>query len=273
MVPIRLLPLVFSAAVSSDPGSARDQWLQVDPFRSAIPVTTSVELFTGDFEHPELVQRRPATQYVRFDLRVPRGSDPMLDRLLETGPAICTLDMARLGLGANTYVLALDTMPSTSERGAAPFNAWLRKEGLQEVLSQRAKQGHEAAPGEERHTHHMKAIFQRGPDPSDFVTMPVGQDLEIVTLQNPNKLAVESSLPVLVLFHGQPLVGRTVTAWNRYDGRVRTKTARTDALGRASFVLDHPGDWLLRAVNLEPSKEPDADWRSYWASLTFSMGP
>jgi hypothetical protein len=30
------------------------------------------------------------------------------------------------------------------------------------------------------------------------------------------------------------------------------------------------GDWLLSLVHMEASKEEGADWRSYWASLSFS---
>ncbi len=267
-----LFCLVLMAAPAPAAPAATDQWLQIDPFRSDTTVTTKVALLTGSFDHPDQVLRRSADEYVRLDLRVPKGSDVILDNVLQTGPLLFSLDMVRLGLGADSYLLALDTAPATSELDGAAFTTWLHREGLQDILAQRAKQGHQTSPGELRNSHHLKSIFQRGPAPEDFVTMAVAQDLEIVPLQNPYKLAPGSTLPLVVTFHGQPLAGRQVTAISRKAGKDSIRTARTDARGRVSFAVE-PGDWLIKLVALEPSKEPDADWRAYWSSLTFSIGP
>ena len=50
-----------------------------------------------------------------------------------------------------------------------------------------------------------------------------------------------------------------------------SKTLRTDATGKATFTIGRAGDWMFGLVHMEPSTEPDVEWRSYWATLTFSL--
>jgi len=272
MPPATLLAALLSAATPGRP-AIPDHWLQIDPFRSPADVVTSVYLLAGvRFDEGKRVTPSKATDFTRCELREPQGNDAILDRVHAGAPELLRLDMERLALGANSYLLAVDERPVTVELAAPVFQALLREEGLQDVLSLREKQGHEKAPGELRYSHEMKAIFQRGNAPDDFVIMPSGQDLEIVVLQNPYKLKPGADLPLLVQFHGRPLPASRVTATNRSGGKTHSRTVRSDSLGRATIVLDQPGDWMLRAVAIEPSKEPDADWRGYWTSLTFAIG-
>ena len=47
---------------------------------------------------------------------------------------------------------------------------------------------------------------------------------------------------------------------------------RTDARGRAALRLDAAGFWMIKAVHMiRAENDPLADWRSSWASLTFSL--
>ena len=73
------------------------------------------------------------------------------------------------------------------------------------------------------------------------------------------------------ILRGKPLPGRALSCVNRYRGALMSKTVRTDSNGKASFALGRGGDWLLSLVHMEASKEEGADWRSYWASLSFSL--
>ena len=45
---------------------------------------------------------------------------------------------------------------------------------------------------------------------------------------------------------------------------------QSNAAGRAEFSTDLAGPWLIKAVHMvEAPDEVDADWESFWASLTF----
>ena len=45
---------------------------------------------------------------------------------------------------------------------------------------------------------------------------------------------------------------------------------RTDARGRATVHIAHPGFWLIKAVHMEPAPPGTGSmWESWWASMTF----
>ena len=49
-------------------------------------------------------------------------------------------------------------------------------------------------------------------------------------------------------------------------------SARTDDDGRVRLRLDSPGMWLIKAVHVIPAPAGmNAEWESFWASLTFEM--
>jgi uncharacterized GH25 family protein len=77
---------------------------------------------------------------------------------------------------------------------------------------------------------------------------------------------------VQVLLRGKPLAGRAIMGASRRNAGVQTQRLRTDAQGRATFRIDRTGDWMFAVVHMEASTEPGADWRSFWASLTFALG-
>jgi uncharacterized GH25 family protein len=48
--------------------------------------------------------------------------------------------------------------------------------------------------------------------------------------------------------------------------------ARTDNDGRVRFQLRRGGMWLVKAVHMVPAPAgANAEWASFWASLTFEM--
>jgi uncharacterized GH25 family protein len=56
---------------------------------------------------------------------------------------------------------------------------------------------------------------------------------------------------------------------NRLNPSEKLK-ARTDINGRVRFRLRPAGMWLVKAVHMVPAPGgTNADWTSFWASLTF----
>jgi hypothetical protein len=249
-------------------------WLQVDPFRSDREVVTSLYLVgegpTGQRDDHLKLSRDEVT---RFELRVRKGSDAMIDHIEQGSPWIARIDMPQLHLGDDTYMVALDERPATVELSAKEFDAYLHAHGFDRIAKSWSRQGHEKAPGELRYSRHYKTIFLRGNVLDDFITVPIGQDFEIVTLKNPYGLRPGDTLPLLISLRGAPLVGCTVSAIRWNDGKRTAVSAVTDALGRVSLRLEGAGDWVIEAADLEPSKEPDVDWRGYAATLTFFLPP
>lgn len=103
--------------------------------------------------------------------------------------------------------------------------------------------------------------------------------MEIVLLDDPSRMKAGEQLRAKVLFAGKPLRNATVSALHARKTGVATFQSTTDGRGVARFHIDKPGMWLVRLVHMqscdtrrgEEGCEANNDWRSYWASFSFSV--
>lgn len=248
---------------------AHDNWLEVEPFFAPTPGKAKVYLFTGDhFLDAEPLTMRSRARFSSFFVVSASGKRDVTGDLREDQQPLAVLNAGARTLG--TFVLAIDAAPKDIEIAAEKFQAYLLEERLIDALLWRAGAGKEDDPGRERYSRSMKAIVQIGPKLDLVATQPTGQDIDIVPLAHPYSIPVGGTLEVQVLFKGRPLGGRAITAANRFRTHVTHKTVRTDASGKASFVISRAGDWMFRLVHIEPASG-DVDFRSYWANMTFSF--
>jgi uncharacterized GH25 family protein len=85
-------------------------------------------------------------------------------------------------------------------------------------------------------------------------------------------MRANDDMSVRLLYKSQPLAGALVVAMNGLNPQAKIR-ARTDATGRARLHLAQGGMWLIKAVHMVPAPAGlDADWASYWASVTFALG-
>ncbi len=162
---------------------------------------------------------------------------------------------------------------------AKAFDAYLKLEGLDSVVTARARFGSWAGPGRERFARCAK-LWIAGMD-AQRATRPAGMPLELIPLDVPG---TRPDLRVRLLWCGRPLAGALVRAWvQRLDaGEVPVGvgsrdsvgaivSVRTAADGSARVPVPRHGEWLVNAVHMVPSAARGvADWDSYWASLTFA---
>ena len=105
---------------------------------------------------------------------------------------------------------------------------------------------------------------------------PLGQELEIVPLDNPARLRPGSftRAKFRVLYRGRPLADTEISAtYDYYDYRTANayaQTAKTDARGEAIFRIDHGGLWLVRVSDTRDSTR-GADLDTLSAVLVFSV--
>ena len=56
------------------------------------------------------------------------------------------------------------------------------------------------------------------------------------------------------------------------QGHVEAVTTRTDSYGVATIPLSGAGRWFVRTIHMvETMSEPDVDYESNWATLTFEI--
>lgn len=254
----------------AQPADAHDKWLEVQPFIASAPTITKLYLLTGDaLRQPELLPLRQKNRMSRFQLVTTTAKRDLMPMLQEDVQPIASLPAGTLPQG--TSIVQLDTAPIDILLTAEKFQAYLFEEQLIDILMERANRREEDVPGRERYSRSIKAIVQLGKRMDELASKPIGQDLEIVPVVNPYSLAVGSKLTVQVLLRGQPLAKRAVTIANRYHSNIVTKSIRTDDRGQVALTLERSGEWLLSLVHMERSREPGADWRSYWSALTFEL--
>ncbi|MEE4637957.1 MAG: DUF4198 domain-containing protein [Wenzhouxiangella sp.] len=98
----------------------------------------------------------------------------------------------------------------------------------------------------------------------------LGHRLEIVLHGEPTALVAGDTLPVQVLFEGQPHIG-PLLAFHSASGEDPYALLETGADGRAEVVLEGQGPWLLLAHGEIDYPDPSVcDVESFYASLSIT---
>ena len=173
--------------------------------------------------------------------------------------------------GTGLRVIGYYSNPSWIELPAEKFNAYLEEEGLDSVRALRVLRNETAAGARELYSRCAKSLLLSGPPSEAEGDRPLGFPLELVAERNPYALGAAEDLPVRLTYQNRPLEGALVVAIDSLDPNERL-SARSDRDGRVRFRLRPGGMWLVKAVHMVPAPAgSDADWRSYWASLTFRV--
>lgn len=118
----------------------------------------------------------------------------------------------------------------------------------------------------------------------DFVTHPIGQDLEIVTLADPKTVKSGKTLPIQVFYKGEPLSGATLTATSdtfvAKDEQARADhiepqafSAKTNSKGQVNFIPLIDGLWKLKVIHKTPYKDSKVcQHNAYYATLVIPVG-
>ena len=99
----------------------------------------------------------------------------------------------------------------------------------------------------------------------------MGFPIEIIPEKNPYTLKKGDPVRFKILFEGKPLFGAKVKVWNRFDNRTTLQNIHTEKNGIIETHISNPGPWMVSVVKMVPSKQPGADWQSYWGSLVFGV--
>ena len=150
------------------------------------------------------------------------------------------------------------------------FTEYLREEGLESVIGERARLNQADLSARERYARYAKIVFRTGEGDAAHLTRASGIKAELVPAVNPASLAPGRPLSVQFLVEGRPVADALIAAVSR-DVHLN---ARTDADGRATFTMPSSGQWLIKTVYMaKPANvgEPPVDWESYWVTLSFEI--
>ena len=244
---------------------AHDMWIDPTTFSPQSGQIVGVRLRVGQDLLGDPVARDPAliNQFIFEDAA---GRKPLVGR--DGADPAGFLRVAAPGL----VVVGYRSNPSPVELTPEKFNQYLKEEGLDTVAALRAKRNETGAKAREIFARCAKSLILSGPAKQEQGDRALGFTLELVAERNPYALRTGQDLPVRLTYENRPLAGALVVALNRRNPAEKL-SARTDRDGRVHFRLPADGMWLIKAVHMIPAPAgADAEWASFWASLTFELG-
>lgn len=171
-----------------------------------------------------------------------------------------------------TYLIGLHTSPKFIELDAEKFTHYLKEEGLTDILELRHARGEAKKAARELYRRCAKTLIQVGNTADETGSTVLGFPLEIIPEQNPYALNAGETLRAKILFQAAPLAQAQVKIWHKHNGKVKTQLLYTDEQGLVEFSIVPQGSWMISLVKMiEAADKAQADYESFWASLTFGF--
>ena len=174
-----------------------------------------------------------------------------------------------------THMVIFNSTNSFITLEADKFNEYLKDDGHDATVLYRKKHGEEKKAGTEYYQRSVKTLLQVSGKLTNACTEPTSLPLDIIPAENPYSIPDPSSnkklmLRFRVLFQGDPLPDALVKAWYHIPGKgPGMDSTRTNKKGWVSLER-HPGRYMVSCVHMErAAKDGEADWQSFWGSLSF----
>ncbi|MDH3457270.1 MAG: DUF4198 domain-containing protein [Gemmatimonadota bacterium] len=261
-----LVSIVLLATASAL--SAHDLFLRLDGYFLATDQAVEVLVLNGSFSASEGAVT--GDRLLDASLVSPRGRNRLPgDQWVPRGDTT----YVRFTTGdAGTYVLGASTKPRDIALSATDFNEYLAHDGIPDVLAARERDGELDDPARELYAKHVKAVFQVGSQQSDHYSTVLGYPAEIVAVDNPYAVPLGGELRFRCFVDGKPVANQLVIAGGEAEGvAFEERAARSDANGVVRFAVDRAGQWYVKFINMVKVDEPDLDYVSKWATLTFEV--
>lgn len=269
----RLALLIAMLSVGGTSLLAHDMWIEPTTFFPQTGQIVGVGFRVGENLLGDRLPRNPAliNEFLVLD---GEGRKPVVGRSGADPAGIVRAAMPGL------LVIGYRSNPSAVEQTAGKFNQYLKEEGLEAIAALRARRG-QTGPVREIFSRSAKSLVlastsadataDKGSANATDGDRALGFTIELVAERNPYTMNPGQELPVRLTYENRPLAGALVVAINRANPAQKL-SARSGKDGRVRFTLPHAGLWLIKAVHMvEAPAGANADWASYWASLTFEI--
>lgn len=266
-LPHRSALAVLLGLLSAPVALAHDFWIEPKTFRPDPGEQVTISLRVGEDFSGDSQPLVPGW-FTDYSVTSPARKQPVRGRIGDdpAGYFIADPDGSQL-IGYRSSRSFVDIDPPT-------FNDYLAKEGLDWVRERREERGEAERNAREYFSRCAKSLVRSSSASSGagFDTV-LDYTLELIPLRDPYGLSPGAAMPVELRYLGEPIEGLLVIAFTADDPQNKQQM-RTDQNGRAVLQLERPGTWLVKAVHIIEldDSERDAEWESFWASLTFELG-
>jgi uncharacterized GH25 family protein len=262
----RKIPIVFLLIVLITIAQAHEFWLQPVKFFLRPGERTDVRFVVGENFMGEPWDLK-AHRVEKLDLYHSSSTKNLLDSIKDDIKKNLSITFKEEG----THLIVMESDNAFSELEGAKFNEYLTEDGLDDAFSQRKKTNTLDKAGKEFYRRYSKLLIQVGNKRDDTYKKVIGSPIEVVPETNPYTFKRGDLVKFKILADGKPVFGVKVRVWNRFQNRTLIQPVYPEKNGIIEARISNPGPWMVSVVRMVPSKEPGADWQSYWASLTFGV--
>ena len=256
---------------------AHEFWLQPQRFFAAVGEIIPTEIMVGEAFQGERSEgkKNRIIQYVHLANNTKKDLAP---GIADDHYGVANVTLKTPG----THLIAFANTPKFLSMKADSFLLYLQEDGLDNVIAARQKLNKIDGQKRSRELYRrcVKTLIQVSDQPDNTFAINTGMPLEIIPAQNPYALKPGQLADFQILFEQKPLPMALVRYWNRdTTNKLTEEQQRSDAQGRVRFSL-RAGRNMVSLVQMVPYKGPtqtgipnpdfpQADWISYWGSLTF----
>ena len=267
-IKLTTLMLIVGISISGSFLFAHEFWLMPSQFRVGINESFNLTFYVGEDFMGELWEKRSDRT-----LKLSHFSGRKIEDLTPLALKNDSSDLVLKFGNAGTHLVTMASKNSFIALDANKFNEYLKEDGINNIYQLRQAKGELDKPSKERYRRCVKTLIQVGTKTDKTFKRQTGMPLEIIPLQNPYILKMGDMMTVKVLFNGKPLADKMIVTWNKTaTTKTRQQKLRTDAHGLMTFSLDQKGQWMVSTVHMIPlENDPEANYQSYWANLTFGF--
>ncbi|MFD2934690.1 DUF4198 domain-containing protein [Spirosoma flavum] len=267
------LPLILIVLLAQ----AHEFWLQPGVFFAEMGQVIPIEVLVGEHFNGERSEgkKNRLVQYAHWAVGVKEDLSPSLT---EDHYGVVPLKINKPG----THLVGFANTSKYLSMRADSFLLYLREDGLNQIVDLRQERHETQTRSREFYQRCVKTLIQAGPVivTDKTFSLDTGMPLEIIPVQNPYSIKPGGWLEFSVIFDHKPLANALVRYWTRPISTrkelpdVKPKglieeQQRSDAQGRVRFQL-RAGQNMVSLVQMVPTTNTkEADWQSYWGSLTF----
>lgn len=245
---------------------AHEFWLQPKKFRYNLGEDIKLdfivgESFTGEFWDLALHKAE------QMNLHRASGSIDLKNKIKPTAGNNILVKADQEG----TYLFSLQSNAAYIELEGDKFNEYLKEDGLDYILEERASLNILQKPSKEFYTRYAKLLVQTGTTPDNTFRKNLGFRYEVIPGENPYSLKVGDYLQCRILFEGKPAAHALVKVWNKVNSTTFLQNIYTETDGTIRFPISATGPWMVSSVRMVPSEKEGAQYHSLWASLVFGI--
>ena len=219
-----LVTILIAAAAAGL--SAHDFWLEPSTFEPSVDEAVRIHLRIGERFAGESLARN-GSLIEKFVVVGPTGEKPVLGRDGMDPAGLLRLDTPGI------WFVGYRSKSSGVELAPDKFEEYLRAEGLERIIDDRAARRESQVPGREKFSRSVKSLLRFGGDQAVHgFDRVLGMTLEFVLEADPTR-AAGGKVPIRLLRDGRPLAGALVVAYRKDPGAASSGPAGSSATNPA----------------------------------------